>query len=1844
MKSRGIISILLLALLFMSLKAYQQVKKPDFAFPQTVAKEAKADLANAEKAKDAHKALAALIKLSLADAMVDPASLTKSIKLVEETAKEFEASPESGLYDCLLATMYKEYYGADSWKFDQRQLPMEPLPEDISEWSGDQFKAKIKSLTDSALSKADALSQLKIVDYSDVIIADKLTAAYFPTVLDFVCSTLYGINDKDVRVAIIELARKYAGEDTPSQVFWTSVADDDNAKSLLASFEKFKTNPAASLLLAEYIDAYDNVDEIAVEEDEEEDDDDSDEASDDSSWLPLWAVPAIDSYLKDCPTAYMTDWLKSLRNSMMRKSVYVNMQPYCSLGDTVTVTCDVENAKNFKISLYKMPNGWTSRDGYDEKTIKSLKPEAIKTMALDDKAPFKKQVSVKFRIKDYGTYVAIPTIGNGSKYNMAYNVMTCTPVFPIAINNILTPGIAVVNPKTGRPIDDASLTYTTNNAKKSYKASTNKQGIAFFKNTPEYGFGYNDALKVNYHGKDFDFSGVSLQASKRDEELNRKDVCILTDRGLYHPGDKVYVLVIASERTVSRDGKNEGKVLDGEKVSLALNDANWQTVETVDLVTDEYGRATAEFTLPTDGMTGRFGLRAKGKDFNGMKYVTVSDYRMPDFEINVTSTLRDTPSVGCVTLKGNATYYSGMPVADAEVTVAVSRHSFWRWYSENEIYSTEIETDDKGEFSVVFGPEQLGNDDKGMYMARFSAVSQSGTTAKCSAPFSLGKKYAISLSLPAKVDGEKPFTPNVIVSDAERDDIKIPLRWSLIKDKKVVAEGEIGKPIDLSRVRPGTYKFKVSAVDTTLAAPESDNIQIYNVASGIAPDKGLWTLQSSVDYVRGKKIEVLVASDEELSLYCLVNSADSLLSYEVIDLKPGYRTIKVDVPDGAFTKGQIVLAYMKDYKFNIIDIDFKVKEDRELKIVSETFRDKLIPGQQETWKIRVAYADGKPVEGAVALDMFNKALDAIEGYYPTLNLAYLNYYNSLSMHAYTHGYAHASAIVNMPYIKYSTLQNPQWQLYGYGFGPRMFIQVYNSRMMKSSANVAYDAVEYESADCALEECVVTSEPQMAMAAAPASGVMIRGVGALNGVLDEEVPASNVQEREIPNNDFRDADVALAVWAPTLTTDAEGNVCYTFTVPNANTTWKLTALAWTKNLDKGKLEHKFVASKPIMVAPNAPRFMRQGDVCTIVASVLNNTDSACVATTTIEIFNPANGVVIDAKTFTNSLAPKGNATVSIDVDAGYDLPAIGYRVRSRNGQGYSDGEQSVIPVLTSMAALVETEPFYLNPGDKRFETTLPSAKGARLSLTFCENPAWTIVTALPGLREQTDEYANSAAASLFSAAVAKGILKDNPEIAKALRMWRENPNDSALVSMLEKNQDLKIAMLNATPWVQAAQSQSERMASLAMTLDSKDADKAIAKAMATLKKLQRADGGWSWGTWCDQSSLYITANVLDMLGELKSWGWLPKDKGLDEMITKAVKYYDGAVRDEDVMYAIVRRFFPEIPISLNGEKVIGQTTNMILKNWKKYTSPAYKAFAAEALYKNNYQTKSRELLRSISEFGVMTPSQGLTFPSVNALYAYGQILHAYALIEPNAPQVDGLRQQLIIRKQGTDWGSAVVTTEVVAAILSSGAKWTVPAQGASITVGNVAIKPNNIESATGSLQADLSKYPGRKLAISTTGAGPAYGAVFALYKKRMSEVKSSACDDLDIEKSLTVRQADGSWAYADNLTVGDRVKVQLTIHCKRNLQYVEVIDERPAAFQPVDQLPGWMWAEGVGFYRENRDSYTALHVEYMRPGTYILTYEMNVGQAGTFSSGVATIQSQYAPEITAHSAGSTLKVK
>ncbi|MBD5422510.1 MAG: hypothetical protein HDR49_05720, partial [Bacteroides sp.] len=1005
----------------------------------------------------------------------------------------------------------------------------------------------------------------------------------------------------------------------------------------------------------------------------------------------------------------------------------------------------------------------------------------------------------------------------------------------------------------------------------------------------------------------------------------------------------------------------------------------------------------------------------------------------------------------------------------------------------------------------------------------------------------------------------------------------------------------------------------------------------------------------------GEKARIVYAVPENDShLVYVLSSADSIIETKWIKCKKGVHELEVAIPKGE-TDATVSFYGFRDFTPAQFSEYISYAEDT-LKIESESFRDKLIPGSEETWSFRIRTTSGSAQRTALALGMYNAALEKFNSSdwnvdfdsfsRRSISTNFNLYYNT----SYTRSVNLKSA--KNPYSCISLTQ-PGFETYGYPFVSRyrtsriMYKNMATANRSVSSSDMIFGAVEQEPVFAAASGIQMNNAVMTESADEDGGSVLYETV----------VTASPVKPAQ-PDFEYRDGETVLAFFRPSLTTDADGSLTFSFTVPNANTTWRLNALAYTENLLSDALNRTFVANKPVMVTPNLPRFLRSGDSATISSLVVNNSDEEQTIVTTTEIFDPLSGNILSSSTSTDRIAPGQNTTVSTTLNAPFDATAIGVRVKSATPT-FADGEQSLLPILPSSEPVIETTPFYIAPDSTSFSLSLPKiGSDARVTLEYCDNPAWYVVTALPGLRQQKISTPYDAAATIFSAAVAEGILRSNPAIADALRQWTASDrSDSTLTSMLSRNADLKTLLLQATPWMVDAMTDTQRMQRLALLFDSKEIAQAYNSSIDLLRRLQRNSGGWAWIASSDEPSQWATSEALTTLGRLNRLGYLPADKSLASMISQALAWHQSQIEKDFSKYPKasyysflrLRDLWPDHKPSLTGKTIINREVQKLVSGWKKQTIDQ-KAQSALLLAHNGYHSLASTLLKSISEFAKSTPSKGMWWPSVGMdgsmeqLQVSADVLTALQELSPASPDIDPIRQWLILQKEARNWGSSVTTSEVICAILSSSKSWIQPAAPATISVGSHQVPASYSDATLGYLRTDISALSPSlaELSIVKSGSTPSWGAVYSQSRMTMTDIAPASCEAVSIEKRL-YRLQGTEWLQADTLHVGDRVKVQLLIHADRAMQYVAITDSRAACLEPVEQLPTPIFSQGLCFYRENLDASTRLFISNLPRGTYMLEYELWVNNAGTFSSGIATLQSQYAPQLSAHSAGSLLPV-
>ncbi len=1841
---------------------------PDFAYPEQVIKDADKSLKSDLAKKNYPGVVSALLNKGQAMLLINADSINACVNLIDKTAAKVTDPSAKAVIRLLQADFICNYYKTDRWNFDQRLVPADELGSDMRQWSGAQMRDTVISLINSAMAASNQLLNTPLTTYKDIIKIDDLDLqrVYFPSMLDFavyqsiemlesfsdpiarplpeglllkeaspaVLTMLRVSKTRQLQLQLLDMLIKQSQSRPGPRVHATverlNVATEEDEQLMTNPLNRLYQSSKATEFSGDYLIA------LYFYDDNPRDD-------------LVDYYNAICHHLDQFPTYPRRDVLQDIKHELERKVIYTMIRSSVSPAKPFTITICSRNIKSGTIDFYETSTPFA----YPITTTTTGKPTYSVPFTVEAPSVALKETPVECSIPKTGCYL-VKLKSDGLE---ASNKHSCLFVSELGLYSFTDNLIHLksIDPVTGKAVAGATIFSETGET----VGRTDSKGYFM---PPVLG------RSIQYYGKKEDSLSDLVFGSRPAQQYQQKAtlrVGITTSLAVYHPGD-----TIEWAGCVYRVSATSQNVEPDCRVRVEVTDVNRRTVMTDTLVADNWGRVNGRCPIPGETLTGYYLIVVTPiidtpeslTTYSEHHQVMVSDYKLPTFLVDSMKVERDTPQTGAVTISGRAVTYSGFPLIDAKVELSVSKSTlWWRYFGNPDIIATlETVTDANGDFQAVVPAELLNLFEPrySFFHADASVTSQSGETQSGSTSFSLGRKYAILAQSQIAANALRPVSVNVKVVDATNEEISSLIDWQLVKDNRVVLSEQANTPVlnlDLSKVESGKYELRFNLPDTTLAAQVATELTLYRPTDIQSPvDETIWLPQLTIQSPQGSTAQIGFEAQHEglhLTVVSVVNNYSSTIS-EIVT-KAGYNTIDVAVPDTARSVNvQIVGIIDHQSIYQNITVDPIVTKPA-IRIVKESFRDRLVPGAPERWHFKVVNNDDTGVEAALIMDMFNSALNKIEPYRPMR-------FQTLSPTGPIHLSAHFGndilyllATSKSPKFVSSTLTAP---LFLKPYQERLY-----TRLMKSAPTMA-------SRNTVMYETVIVEDMAAGGAVAEADVTMSdTDGGTMNMDLESATESLNGSEplQQLPQQQpfvYRDNEVALAMFRPLLTTDADGNIDISFTVPNANTTWSLKCLAFTRDLLSTTLNTEIIAAKEIMVQPNLPRFVRAGDTVEIRSTVMNNSANDGDVTTVVELFDPTTGAVTHSYRYVNMIAAGGSTTLTTSIEAPADKAMLGFRVKS-SAENSADGEQTLIPILPSSQPVIESTTFYMSPEQNSQTIEIPaSGAGDRVMLTFCENPAWSVVTALPGLIADEQKTALGASYAIFSAAVAQGLMRDNPVIAKQLRSWlASNRSDSTLVSMLERNQDLKRFMLNMTPWVQAAQSDTERMTRLALLFDSKAIESTINSNIAIMKKLTADGGGFRWASCADKPSLWITTGILINLGRLDQLGYMPDNRQLKSMLKEAVLYvdretaarfkkYPGADYSE---FAFMRRYYKDIKMSTAAAAVNAAAVQSAITGWK--TASLYnKAYLGHILLSNGYRSTVSRILESLRQYSEYTPAKGMWWPSMsenyNKLSCSSLILTLFASVDPDGTEVDRIRQWLIGEKELQDWGSAASTTDVIAAILSSSKAFFNRAGNVTIAIDGERLELPRFDSAVGRFNINLTERApqGGSMVIARGSDSPSWGSVMTFAKPEMTGIKAVSTEGLSIQKKLylVTSNADGSKTVTETteFNVGDLVRVELIIDVDRTLDYVSIDDQRPACLEPVDQLPAPVYQDGAWFYRENRDAVTNIFVSSLRRGVYRLSYEMRVNNAGKFAGGVASIQSQYAPGMTAHSAGAIITVK
>ncbi len=1888
---------------------------PDFAFPETVDVNAGKELDKALSAGDDVKALRAAMQTVIARNLISKENYKVGVELFDRLSKELKA-PYSQLASLLKAQILVSIYQSEPWTFNNRTVPMNPVPENVMEWSRDIFANQIVAIVSELFANSDVAKETPISAISSIIENDKDAAKMGMSVYDFMtlkACDLLGNFDENSAEEIIPFGTGAKGnkktEQSASELLNNILSDNiqwqesQNNQRLAAFMSYYKLdkmpwrqrNSYAEECVKKYIDTpYCGAFILALPDYPEEVMDTAEEELDKQNKALKKRYKQIEDYLARFPKCENEKALKNRLTVLNAEKISVSVSGRLYPGEPGKINVSASNVFDFNILVVKLP------DSYINKNINLNAVAGVGKIAQVVPIHFTGERPINFEQKfdlaalQSGVYVLVPSKNNtfsgiitGTAPKLSMSTFTVSNLASMLVKGEKTDEnrLYVVDGKNQNPVVGAKVTFTPqyNNGKQKQSVSrtTNKDG---FVNIPVGSYNF----KVSHNGN---LLTGNVWNNSYGESKERKEILgkVLTDLSVYHPGDSVGFLGIL----YTRDG-NELRQLPETKVKAELMDANWQSVDTAQFVSDKFGRIYGKFAIPESGLLGQYVVEISDDDNSEIAqgYFEVADYKSPTFYV-VTEGTEGSYQIGdTIKIKGKASTYSGMPVSGGVVKYNI-RYMPLRWLSANvnATYGGEATTEADGSFVISLPTEGLRNTRFafGGYRLNVTVTNPAGETQEAPGVFfSLGEAYSINATIPEKIctdDGMQTF--NVRVNDIVGKPVKKTVYYKIFKtgDKSsVIKEGKFESPrfeFDPSLLASGRYTIKFSLDKDFKAKNEGTaeaNIIIYRKNDKRPPyETSLWIPEDNIVADKGaKSVKVKIGSAYNDSwILVQISDCNKVISREWLKVNDAITAIEVPAPADN-DRVTVTVSGMHDFTQNIQFVTvIPYTQTEQVKIAAESFRDRITPGAREQWKFKFTMTDNALVGLPVSAVMSNKALNAIVPFAWNFNPMGSIYYNTVGnvqpMY-FDNGGRWNLPLTKVMYGGMDRVTYPTWDLYGLalyaGSGRLSNLRIRGGgvkeelqEVMPTSLVVKKSAIRDEMKD-EESETVVEDRVYMASAQVYTTGAVLNESAVVNSA--DNGTSTNGEGGLKKEEPLREIDMPLAFFMPQMITDADGDVMVDFTVPQFNGTWQFQIMGYTEDMRGAVSVMDAVASKPVMVQMNAPRFVRTGDKVSIAAMLYNNSVEPRAISGRIEIIDPVSCEAIASYSSAPiSIEPAGSSKVSTDFNVPDNLNGLMIRVYALNDD-FTDGEQTVIPVYPSSTPVLEAKTFYIAPGQDEFKMKIPSlGNNSKITLQYCDNPIWEVVTALPDISEPKSSNILSIVYSLYGNAIGAGLAKDYPEITEAIKIFAnpENSKDSTLVSNLEKNQDLKNVLLNNTPWLRSAQSETLRMQSLTKYADAKRSEEIIASTLKEMAKLQNADGGWSWCAGM-KSSDFITARVLLHLAMLKDMGYLPADalamarkavKFADESWVKSEKEYKGSTYPYVSMlnYLYVRSNFKDVQQSPAFAAMAKKGLTAVKNGWKKMDI-YNKGVASILMNRSGYNMEARTILESLRQYASVSTERGMWFDNLssafgswNKLITTAQVLEAYSEIQPESGNIDKLRQWLLMQKQAEDWGDDRDMAEVIYAILNSGTKWTVPSAPAEIMIDGKRLEIDRVARLTGNLTVNVTAKKNGQLEIRRSASGPAWGGLISQYVAPIRDVKKDGSAELSITKNLytITDDASGSVATAGNLKVGDKVRVTLTLTTDRDLEYVAVMDARSACLEPSEQVSGYTASDGVWMYKEVRDNSTNLFIPFLSKGTHVISYDCYVDREGSYSLGIASAQSQYAPAIAAHSAGTLITV-
>ena len=1543
-------------------------------------------------------------------------------------------------------------------------------------------------------------------------------------------------------------------------------------------------------------------------------------------------------------------------------------------GEKAWVHLDVRNLQNLKISISRL--NITADNDYnaqDEATYKMLLKKTTKLHQKDfsrnyygrpDYEEVKDSIEIggNLPLGAYLMEVTSDNTGIAPQRELFYvsNLAVMIQQLPDDKHRYV-----VVNATDGQPIAGAKIElydqrydFKTKKDKRIVHArlTTDENGEAYFKNVD------GEVLISTNNDKFTPAKYIYLSRTRYYEKKdNETKYQVYTDRALYRPGQKVHASAIFYTVKKGLDASVPGKSME---LKFVLSDANWKQVAEQKVTTDEYGTASVDFELPKEGKTGLYSISVNG---TASEYFRVEEYKRPTFEITFPKVNEKYNWGDTVVVKASAKTYAGVPVQGAKVEYQVTRRNqLWWWGagSAGQLVKTDsCVTREDGTFDVEIPLEASlsGKDETDMSnfmrIARFfnfevSAIVTdiSGESHEGVMSLPLGTKPTIlTVNLPKRIETDSLKTVTFAYRNASGMPISSRLKYRI--DKGEWKDAEANAPVSIKEYAASASSSLVwkSGVHQLEAICGTDTLQqkftLFSMKDThpVEPTTE-WYYQTAKTFPRdGKPVYIQVGSSENGAhiVYSII-AGNKLLEKGAWELGDSIVTLPFTYKEEYASGIVLNYSFVKQGKCytRMMSIARPLPE-KKLNIAWKTFRNRLTPGQKEEWTLKITTPDGKPAKAQLMSVLYDKSLDQIAPHFWNLSL---DFYQSLPNCYWKHNLTFRPFYLNgvYPTKYYDEKQLDVDKFDGKFFSYYAYMQAVELSKLERSLGGTVESVRIKKDELVKEEGRVMkirgSKMVRVGAAAPSA----------NKVFDvvEEMPQfvggsgsdvgqylDNVQVRENLNE--------TAFFYPALESDNNGNVAIRFTLPESVTTWKFMGLAHDKEMRNGLLVDEAVAQKTVMVQPNMPRFLREGDKSTIVVKLFNTSDKKVNGNARMQILDAETQKVVWQKTQGYRIDAEGSATVAFDVQGLKEGVYINKVVAA--GTGYSDGEQHYLPVLDNRELVVNTLPITLHQkGEQNFDLSklflnkegkqAKGAEDAKVTVEYTNNPSWLMVKALPAISNPTEEDALSLMAAIYANTLSR-------HIQKTLNVNAKDIDDAS------------------------------GLASASDTLQKK-----VNKYVALLKKLQNKDGSFSW--WKGMSgSRYMTTAVAEMMVRLNAI--VGRQSFTASMLSGAIDYLrqqtarEVKAMKEDEAKAAQKaarngKAYQATPsemalhylyiVAMDGTcvKLKAPALNdmdYLLGKLKKMTGSLTiygKAKAAVILALNYDYKTAADYLKSMEEYSVYREDMGRYYDTRKAYYSWRnykiptevaaiealQALDAQSIAAISSASsaiskqqtIEEMQRWLLMSKRTQVWDTPVNTVDAVYAFMKGNeSNWNRKAENAVLKLDGKLLPMPQDSTTLGYVKTEKAG-KASTLSINKKSDYTSWGAVYAEFKQPLSEI-ASAESGIKVRRVIVPAESQGRGKA--QAKVGEKVKVTLIITADRDYDFVKIVDKRAACLEPVNQLSGYQW--GMECYVSPKDNTTNFYFDRLSKGKHFVEMEYYVDRKGDYLSGSCTAECTYSPE-------------